>query len=94
MLPAPGQEILLGGLGPGRQDNEGCRYLFLAGSLDGRAACVGDRRVAEQNPFHVAGGTTLSHSRAGKEEQAADRVRAAPTAPAPGRRPPGSVEWA
>ena len=58
MLPAPGQEFLLGGLGPGRQDNEGCRYLFLAGSLDGRDACVGDRRVAEQNPFHVAGCTT------------------------------------
>src|SRR5262249_57791819 len=39
-------------------------------------------------------GTAHSHSRDGKEEQAADRVRAAPTAPAPGRRPPGSVEWA
>src|SRR5262249_13245211 len=39
-------------------------------------------------------GTAHSHSRDGKEEQAADPVRAAPTAPAPGRRPAGSVEWA
>ena len=31
MLSAPGQEFLFGRLGPGRHDNEGCRYLFFAG---------------------------------------------------------------
>jgi hypothetical protein len=31
MLPAPGQEFLFGRLGPWGYDNEGCRYLFLAG---------------------------------------------------------------
>ena len=54
MLPAPGQECLFGRLGPWRHDNEGDRSLFLATFWGWRDACVGDRRVAEQNPLHVA----------------------------------------
>ena len=48
MLPGPGQELLSGRLGLWRYDNEGCRYLFLAGFWDWRDTCVGDRRVARR----------------------------------------------
>ena len=55
MLPAPGQKFLFGRLGPGRQDNESLRHLFAAGFRDCYDSCVGDRRVAEENPFYVTG---------------------------------------
>lgn len=55
MLPAPGQQLLFGRLGPGRHDNEGFRYLVLAGRRDGRYGGVGDRRVTAKYAFHIAG---------------------------------------
>ena len=73
MLPGPGQELLSGRLGLWRYDNEGCRYLFLAGFWDWRDTCVGDRRVAEKNLFqaHRSG----SYDQSGGPRTGSDQIR-------------------